>query len=337
MAPPCRGTEEGVDPPGGDRGEEVGLRGADEPDRRRGAVLLVVGVQDQQRVDGLGHDRVDLVGLRGEAERHAQEVLHQAQRVVRVEERLADGLLVGVGRDGEDLGHQAHRRQLDGVVVERVEAVLVEGGQRADRARQDRHRVASRGEAVEEALEVLVQQGVPADVAGERVELRLRGQLAVDEQVADLEEAGPLGQLLDRDAPPVPQDAGVAVDVGDRGRTGGGAVETRIERGQAGLAEEFADVDRSRALGRGMDRHLELAAWVVQDSAVAGGLGCHVEVPSHTRGHRLCVNPLATLDRRSGSAAPERGGRASLPPWARTRLSRMRGGRGSARTPGTAR
>ena len=44
----------------------------------------------------------------------------------------------------------------------------------------------------------------------------LRGrQLAVDQQVGDLEVGGVLGQLLDRVAP-VAQDAGVAVDVGDR-------------------------------------------------------------------------------------------------------------------------
>jgi len=55
-------------------------------------------------------------------------------------------------------------------------------------------------EAVEEALEVLVQQGVAADVARECLELGLRGQLAVDEQVADLEEGRLLGELVDRNA-----------------------------------------------------------------------------------------------------------------------------------------
>jgi hypothetical protein len=46
-------TEQCVDA-GGDRGEEVGLRGAHHAHRGRRAVLLVVGVQDQQQVQRLG-------------------------------------------------------------------------------------------------------------------------------------------------------------------------------------------------------------------------------------------------------------------------------------------
>ena len=49
------------------------------------------------------------------------------------------------------------------------------------------------------------------------VELRLRRQLAVDEQVGDLEVGRLLGELLDRVAA-VLEDALVAVDVGDRRR-----------------------------------------------------------------------------------------------------------------------
>jgi hypothetical protein len=43
-------------------------------------------------------------------------------------------------------------------------------------------------EALEEPLHVLVQQGVPADVVLERRELVGGRQLAVDEQVAGLDE-----------------------------------------------------------------------------------------------------------------------------------------------------
>ena len=46
----------------GDRREEVDHRRAHQPDGARRAVLLVVGVQDQQQVDGLLDNRVDLVG-----------------------------------------------------------------------------------------------------------------------------------------------------------------------------------------------------------------------------------------------------------------------------------
>ena len=48
-----------------------------------------------------------------------------------------------------------------------------------------------------EALEVLVQHRVTADRLGERAQLRFGRQLAVDEQVRDLDEARALRQILD--------------------------------------------------------------------------------------------------------------------------------------------
>ncbi len=166
-------TEQGVDA-GRDRGEQVGVARADQAHRRRRAVLLVVGVQDEQQVQRPDHHRVEPVGLGREAERHLQEVLDQPEAVVGVEERLAHRLLVGVGGDGGQLGQQPDRRDLDLLRVEGVEAVLVEGRQRADRARQHRHRVRVAGEAVEEPLQVLVQHRVPADGLVELAQLGRR-------------------------------------------------------------------------------------------------------------------------------------------------------------------
>jgi hypothetical protein len=166
----------------------------------------VVGVQQEQQVQRLGGDRVDLVLLGRHAEGHAQEVVDVAERVVGVQERLPDRLLVGVRRDGRHLGHEAHRRHLDVLVVERVQAVLVEGRQRAHGRRQHGHRVGVGREAAEELAEVLVQHRVLADLGLPAVELVRGRQLAVDEQPGDLEEAGLLGELLDRVAA-VAQDA----------------------------------------------------------------------------------------------------------------------------------
>ncbi len=165
-----------------------------------------------------------------------QEVLDEAEGVVRVEERLADGLLVRVGRDRRQLGEQPDRGDLDLLGVERVEAVLVEGRQRADRAGQHRHRVRVAGEAVEEPLEVLVQQRVPADPARRTRRAASAGrQLAVDQQVATSRKVLVLGELLDRVAA-VAQDAGVAVDVGDRRRARRGVDEAGVERDVPGRA-----------------------------------------------------------------------------------------------------
>ena len=49
---------------GGDRREQVGLARADQAHRRGGAVLLVVGVQDEQLVERLDHGGVDVVAAR---------------------------------------------------------------------------------------------------------------------------------------------------------------------------------------------------------------------------------------------------------------------------------
>jgi hypothetical protein len=118
-------------------------------------------------------------------------------------------------------------------------------------------------ERVEEAFQVLVQQRVLGDLAGEVRQLRLGGQLAVDQQVADLEEVRMLRQLLDR-VTAVAQDARVAVDIGDFRRAGRRVHEARVKRHQAGGGQQLRHFDTRRARGRGLDRKLELAAWVSQ-------------------------------------------------------------------------
>ena len=239
------------------------MRGADQPDRRRRAVLLVVGVQDEQHVQRLDQVGVLLVGLGREAERHPQEVLDQPAGVVRVEERLADRLLVGVGRDGRQLRQQAQRGDLHLLLVERVQRVLVEGRQGADRRGEHRHRVRVAREALEELLEVLVQQGVPADPLVELAQLVGGRQLAVDQQVGDLEEAGVLGQLVDR-VPAVAQDPGVTVDVGDRRRARGRVHEADVEGDLAGRRQQLARVEAVGALGRLDDGQGQFSTGVAQ-------------------------------------------------------------------------
>src|SRR5271166_4115864 len=113
-------------------------------------------------------------------------------------------------------------------------------------------------EAVEEPLQVLVQQGVALNLGGEPVQLLPGGQLAVDQQVADLDEGRLLGQLLDR-VSAVPKDPGVAVDVGDRALRRGGVDEARVERRVAGLGQQRIQVDPVGALGGGHDVELQLA------------------------------------------------------------------------------
>ena len=97
-----------------------------------------------------------------------------------------------------------------------VGGVVIEGRQRADAAGHHRHRMRVAPEALEEAAHLLVHHGVAGDAIVEVGLLRGGRQLAVEQQVAGLEEVAVLGQLLDRIAA-IEQDAFVAVDIGDLG------------------------------------------------------------------------------------------------------------------------
>ena len=249
LAPPCSGPQSAL-MPGGDRGEEVRLARADQADRAGRAVLLVVGVQDQELLERDHRVVAHLVALRRHREHHREEVLDQIERVVGVQERLADRLLVRVGRDRRQLGHEPQDRELHLVGVVGVVAVLVEGRQGADHRREGAHRVGVLREGVEEALGVLVQQRVLADAEAELVELGPGGELAVDEEVRRLEERRHRDrhQLLDRDAA-VAQDPGLTVDERDRRLARGGVDEAVVEGDHTGLGPQLRDVDAALALG----------------------------------------------------------------------------------------
>ncbi len=60
---------------GGDAGEQVGPGTAHQAHGAGGAVLFVVGMQNQQQVDGSGDDRINFVTFARRPEHHAQEKL----------------------------------------------------------------------------------------------------------------------------------------------------------------------------------------------------------------------------------------------------------------------
>ena len=112
-------------------------------------------------------------------------------------------------------------------------------------------------------------------------------QLAVEQQVADLEEVRLLGQLLDRIAA-IEQHALVAVDVGDARRAVGGRGEARIVGEAAGVAVELADVDDVGADGARSHRQMRSAGCcqalsVAALAGIRGILGVHGARPSHQR------------------------------------------------------
>ncbi len=269
---------------GGDAGEGVGPRRAGQPHRRGRGVLLVIGVQDEDPVHRPGQDRADLVVLRRHREAHVQEVLGVVQVVARIDERLADMVLVGPGDDRRQLGDQPDRRDLALPRVEYVGAVVVEGRHRADDAADDRHRVRVAAEAAVEIVHLLVEHGVVRHPPLEILHLLAGRQFAVDQQVADLEEMRFLGQLVDRVAA-IEQLALVAVDIGDRALAGGGGGKAGVIGEHVALGVELADIDHVRAQCRA--RHGQLQRLVPEGERCRGsGVFRHI-ICSFTHGSNL--------------------------------------------------
>ena len=124
-----------------------------------------------------------------------------------------------------------------------------------------------------------MQQGVPLDLVGELVQLLGGRQFTVDQQVADLDEGRLLGELLDRVAA-VAQDAGVAVDVGDRRLGRRGVDEAAVERRVTRLGEQRTQRD---AVGSSV-------AWTMSRSSSPPGYR-RVAV-SRENGDLLATEPL---------------------------------------------
>ena len=155
------------------------------------------------------------------------------------------------------------------VRVRDVGRVVVEGRQRADRRDHDRHRMGVAAKALEEAVHLVVHHRVARDPV---VEIRLLGrgrQLAVEQEIAGLEEVAMLGELLDRVAA-IEQDALVAVDIGDLRLAGGGRGEAGIVGEHPGLGVELRDVDDARADRPVLHRELELL--VVDDEGARSAI-----------------------------------------------------------------
>ena len=225
----------------GDRRVRVDLAGADRAHRVGRAVLLVIGVQDQQDVERLDQPRVGVVLLLRHLEQHREEVLGVVQVVVGVDVRLALRVTERPGAERRHLGDHADDLVVAHLRIADVAGLGVERRQRADRRHQHAHGVRVVAEALHQRLDVLVHERVERDLVHPLLVLLLGGELAVDEQVRDLEERGVLGQLLDGVAA-VLEDALVAVDVGDGAAGRRGVGEAGVVDRQAGIVLGLADL-----------------------------------------------------------------------------------------------
>ena len=157
----------------------IGVRGADDSHGRGRAVLLVVGVEDEQEVEGPGQHGVGLEPRLGDLPEHGEEVGGEVERVVGVDEGHPDAEAVRGGGQRRHLGDQTDDLLVPGLRIEDVLGVEVEGRQRGDGRDEHAHGMGVVVEALEEALaDVLVDERVVRDVVAPFGELLLVGQLA---------------------------------------------------------------------------------------------------------------------------------------------------------------
>jgi hypothetical protein len=202
----------------------------------------MVGVQDEDAVQGAFQHRVHHVVFARCAEHHAQEVARVRQVIARIHVRLAHAVLVGHGDQGRHLGNQADGGDVAVLRIVDIRAVVIEGRERADQTGQHRHWVCIAAKASQEELHLLVHHGVVDHELVEVAALRRVGQLALEQQVAGVEVVALRGQLLDR-VPAVEQLTLVAINVGDGRLAGGGRQKTWVVGEHARLSVQLADVD----------------------------------------------------------------------------------------------
>src|SRR3954466_9276664 len=175
---------------------------------------IEVQVQDEQDVERALEPGVRLVLELGHLVHHVQEVAGIGQVVVRIDVRLAHGVPVGEGGERRPLRQQPDDLHVPELGVLDLGRLGIEGREGADGRQQHAHGVRVVAESLHEALDVLVHERVDGDLVDPLVELLPGRQLALDEQIGDLEVRRLLAELLDRIAA-VLEDAGRAVDVGD--------------------------------------------------------------------------------------------------------------------------
>ena len=200
---------------GRDRRVGVYLTRAHAPDRTRGAVLLVVGVKDEQHVERMFQPRIGLILELGHLVDHREEVARIGEVVVRIHVGHAPVVPVGEGRQRRHLRDQPDDLHVAALLVLDRARLGIEGRQRANRGQQHSHRVGVVAEALHELLDVLVHEGVDRDLVHPLIELLLVWQVTVDQEIGDLQVARMLGELLDRIAA-VLEDPLLAVDERDR-------------------------------------------------------------------------------------------------------------------------
>ena len=223
----------------------IGLRAADRAHRVGRAVLLVIGVQDEEHVERAFEHRVGLVVELGHLEQHREEIAGVAEFVVGIDVGQAAGMAIGEGRKRRHFADQAAGLEPARFEVVNIVGVGIKRRERADGADQHPHRMRVVAEALHELLDVLMHHRVDLDVVLPALVVLAVGQLTFDDQIRGLEVVALLRQLLDRIAA-IAQDPLVAVDKRDPAAARRRVHERRIVGHQAeivGAGFDFAQIE----------------------------------------------------------------------------------------------
>ena len=119
----------------------VGVGAAHRAHGAGAAVLLVVGVQDEQHLESARQHRVGHVFRLQALPQHVHVVLGVAQLRIGRHVRQAQAMPVGVGGQGRHFADQPHDLLAPDLGVVHVARFRIEGGERRHGADQDAHRV----------------------------------------------------------------------------------------------------------------------------------------------------------------------------------------------------
>ena len=128
-----------------------------------------------------------------------------------------------------------------------------------------------------------MQHGVIGHTLAEFLILRGIGQIAIQQQVGNFEEARLFGQLFNGIAA-IEQDAGIAIDIGNGAFAGSGRAIAGVEGENTKIAIELADIRHmrpQRAAEQGQGRALVRA--IQRDGDGPVGLGAHACLPQNER------------------------------------------------------
>ena len=233
-------------------------------------------MQDQQQVKRPKADRVRAEIGHWVREHHVHEVLDIAERVVRVDERMADCILVALRRQRRHLGDDALGRQIPVSRVVEIHGFVIVRGQGAHDADHDGHRMGVVSITRIHVVQVLMDIAAELDGGLELLHLGLGRQFAVEQQVADFEVVAVLGQLLDGVAT-MHQNALLTVQIGNGAATARGGHEARVNSKHAQTAVESFRINHGGAVGAFMDGTLDgFSCRVIR---YGYGLFCHYLSP----------------------------------------------------------